>query len=403
MMVDVPTRLPVLVVLVVALMLLAAGRAAAATTIGQTSTAVPPTSVATSGAALLQRVDPVGTSYAVPAGGGVVTSMRATVGAGTGVAASARVFLYRGPEPSVRIVGGGTISFVGASAFSVQTIATRVPVQAGDRLAAYVPSAGGAVIGAAGGGSIRFVPSATAPADGSTFSTAGGTDDAKALMVSATIEPDADRDGYGDETQDSCPTIASIQSGACTTDLTVSMRARPTNLPRGDISTLIGTVTAARTAPGSTARLELPAGLQLVVASTTGGECIAFTCSLGTIPAGEPRRVFVVVRALTSGLKTTRLSATSALADTNAADNTGMTQVEVSKAVLSTAPTYCKVPKLRGRTRKAARRALKKAGCRAGRASGAKGKRARVRRQAIPAGVRVAAGTKVAFRLKKKR
>ena len=32
--------------------------------------------------------------------------------------------------------------------------------------------------------------------------------------VSASVEPDADRDGFGDETQDGCPTDASTQ-GAC--------------------------------------------------------------------------------------------------------------------------------------------------------------------------------------------
>jgi hypothetical protein len=34
------------------------------------------------------------------------------------------------------------------------------------------------------------------------------------LDLSATLEPDADHDGFGDETQDQCPTNASTQ-GAC--------------------------------------------------------------------------------------------------------------------------------------------------------------------------------------------
>jgi hypothetical protein len=37
------------------------------------------------------------------------------------------------------------------------------------------------------------------------------------VNVSATIEPDADRDGYGDETQDRCPTDPSTQ-GPCPPD-----------------------------------------------------------------------------------------------------------------------------------------------------------------------------------------
>jgi hypothetical protein len=40
------------------------------------------------------------------------------------------------------------------------------------------------------------------------------TEVAEELLVQATIEPDADGDGYGDETQDQCPTQASTQ-GPC--------------------------------------------------------------------------------------------------------------------------------------------------------------------------------------------
>lgn len=35
------------------------------------------------------------------------------------------------------------------------------------------------------------------------------------LLVAAVVEPDSDGDGYGDETQDSCPTDAGTQQGAC--------------------------------------------------------------------------------------------------------------------------------------------------------------------------------------------
>jgi beta-lactam-binding protein with PASTA domain len=60
------------------------------------------------------------------------------------------------------------------------------------------------------------------------------------------------------------------------------------------------------------------------------------------------------------------------------------------------------VPRLRGRTLAAARRALRAAGCRAGRVRGAKGKatKARVARQSVRAGRTVAAGTRVALVLR---
>ena len=43
------------------------------------------------------------------------------------------------------------------------------------------------------------------------------------LLVAATIEPDADKDGFGDETQDGCPSDGSTQ-GSCVTGLKVSGR-----------------------------------------------------------------------------------------------------------------------------------------------------------------------------------
>jgi hypothetical protein len=45
----------------------------------------------------------------------------------------------------------------------------------------------------------------------------GATDATGELLVQAVIEPDADRDGFGDETQDGCPSQSATQ-GACVTD-----------------------------------------------------------------------------------------------------------------------------------------------------------------------------------------
>ena len=44
----------------------------------------------------------------------------------------------------------------------------------------------------------------------------GSTEAPNELLVAATIEPDADSDGFGDETQDQCPSQATTQ-GACDT------------------------------------------------------------------------------------------------------------------------------------------------------------------------------------------
>jgi hypothetical protein len=43
----------------------------------------------------------------------------------------------------------------------------------------------------------------------------GSSDVTNELLVAAVVEPDSDKDGFGDETQDSCPTDAGTQQGAC--------------------------------------------------------------------------------------------------------------------------------------------------------------------------------------------
>ena len=113
------------------------------------------------------------------------------------------------------------VSQVTVPVLTGQTIAdARLPVQAGDRLGLYgqpftyegseVPSLSiycesedGAILGAAEG---DIPPGSTAE-----FSPEmeGG------VPIVATLEPDADGDGYGDETQDKCPQNAAVQAAAC--------------------------------------------------------------------------------------------------------------------------------------------------------------------------------------------
>ena len=58
------------------------------------------------------------------------------------------------------------------------------------------------------GGTHRLT--APAPADGGSFSTTGGLF-TQSPQFNADVEPDADRDGFGDVTQDACPTNATTQ------------------------------------------------------------------------------------------------------------------------------------------------------------------------------------------------
>src|SRR5205085_2071744 len=61
-------------------------------------------------------------------------------------------------------------------------------------------------------------------ADG-TSSSPGTSNPNRELLVNANIEPDADRDGFGDETQDRCPGISGSANGCPIADLQLNMTA----------------------------------------------------------------------------------------------------------------------------------------------------------------------------------
>ncbi len=191
--------------------------ASAATTIGQLDPGTPGASCV--GTSYWVQDTSAGPSYLAPAAG-VVSTWSHKANAATGRELGLRVF---------RLVSGTTYTLVGSSgvqtltASSVNSFLTRIPVQAGDRLGLYVgnlgfPIGGGASCAFSGGvGDLMHQGSANPEvATGSNASLASTYSNIYLLNVTASIEPDADGDGYGDETQDGCATSASTQ-GACPT------------------------------------------------------------------------------------------------------------------------------------------------------------------------------------------
>jgi hypothetical protein len=128
-------------------------------------------------------------------------------------AAGANQFTLVGQAPPAPVSAG-------ANAF-----ATRVPVQAGDHLGVSVLSEGDAV-----GLFCRTFDSADLVAYTEEPQSLGGTalfgtaDEFRAPL-SAVIEPDADNDGYGDETQDGCPQSAAAQTPCPPIALAASAKA----------------------------------------------------------------------------------------------------------------------------------------------------------------------------------
>ena len=88
----------------------------------------------------------------------------------------------------------------------------RLPVQQGQQLAADITKSIGIIYNC--DGSKRSYMFAPPLVDGA--GQRGSTEVVNELLVAATIEPDADGDGFGDETQDQCPSQATTQ-GACDT------------------------------------------------------------------------------------------------------------------------------------------------------------------------------------------
>jgi hypothetical protein len=142
---------------------------------------------------------------------GVLTSWRVKAGdsgAGT-LERKLRLRVLRGYTG----VGTGSLESLPLAA-GIYNYATRLPVQAGDRLGLDFPDAAGGepvpVISAAPGVPLDYWN----PLLGEGVETLPNSPQpSQELLVQATLEPDVDGDGLGDETQDKCPGKAGQKEG----------------------------------------------------------------------------------------------------------------------------------------------------------------------------------------------
>ena len=198
----------VAVVLVTTLPGVAAGTAVAdggAVTVGQNGS----TMVLSCGSPVLYVQDAVagGAPYTTPAG--VVTSWTVVVPSVVGATVKLKT-LHEGPADTYTIQRSSEVAKLATT--GANTFASRVPVAAGDSIALYAvttsttPCVFGT--GQAGDQFGSFIVSAEpATGDSVVFS---GFNPGYRVNVSATVEPDADGDGFGDLTQDACPGQASV-------------------------------------------------------------------------------------------------------------------------------------------------------------------------------------------------
>ena len=198
--------------------------AAAAVTVG--STPASPADVGPCGGATLfvQDEDLAASSYAAPSGG-VVTSW--SMMGRTGSTAPVKLKVVREDSPDIYTIIGTTAEET-ITAGVLSTFPTRIEMRAGDRLALWFGSGvtGPCYSTAAAGNTMKYQPgSHPEPALGEAYPTLTPTTGAK-LDVSVQLEPDADGDGFGDETQDGCPTIASVQQPCPVPETTITKAPR---------------------------------------------------------------------------------------------------------------------------------------------------------------------------------
>jgi hypothetical protein len=144
-------------------------------------------------------------SYTVPPGGGVITGWSHTVSSDTPATATMRLKVFRR-------TGTMTYLTVGHSAVEpltspgLKVFATRIGVQAGDLLGLRTGGTEGTDCYRAGqsgdAAEQQGMPGEPDPPVGTTFNSAFPS--MFLLNVAAVVEPDADGDGFGDETQDRC-------------------------------------------------------------------------------------------------------------------------------------------------------------------------------------------------------
>jgi outer membrane lipoprotein SlyB len=141
-----------------------------------------------------------------------------------------------------RIIGSSESEHVDAplpAAISkTSSFATRVPLPVGTYIGVAVP--GGELPGfqSSAGGQAKYSRVATPATPGATGVV--GESHNGVILYDADVEPDIDADGYGDVSQDSCPSAATVHEGPC-----------PAAAPTGETSSGAGASSGSGASPGT--------------------------------------------------------------------------------------------------------------------------------------------------------
>jgi uncharacterized repeat protein (TIGR01451 family) len=305
--------------------------AAASTTIGQVFTPTAQTS-----ATIAQTGVASGAGYTVPSDG-VITSWQFEADA-AGAQVKLKV-LRANSDGSYTVVGSSDVATVGptpdgSTPTTAATFQTRIPVKAGD----YI---GTAAISSDPNSSPGKTVAFTGDQNDTILLVAGDQDAGSTATYSnvnsirvdatATIEPDADHDGYGDETQDKCPTDPNVQ-GVCSANLKLSVRTDEKIVHPGDQVTF--TIDAHNDGPSIARVVQLSASLspELRLLGTAGGTCTgaeSLMCQMGDVGPNSDATLTVIARALTTGLGSVAARTFTNTTEPNTRDNSAPGSVSI--------------------------------------------------------------------------
>lgn len=391
--------------------LAAPGSVRAAVELGSVPTSAPPATCGTSPSTYFQvsTENPGIAPYAAPSNG-VIVKFRSAFAGTAGTPIKWRLWRRSGGNIKSIAVVSSTVAADGTA-----QAPARIAAQTGDILGVGGPGGAGTTLNcafmAASANTIGGGPTDAAADVETPFTAMGGT--GIRLNVIATLEPDADGDGWGDETQDACPADAT-RHVSCETDLQLDAATAVPEIPVGGVNVLTFTVRAPAGGSASDVRADvtLPGGLTLLAVYPGAGSCSDLACSLGSVGAGQSVPIIVIVKATEAGSKSASATVRSATADPSGTNNTASATFAVTAPAAAAPPPVatpvaaklCTVPKLRGLTRAAAAKALTGAGCKLGKVRLAGGKlKRKVSAQTVPAGIRVAQGTAIGVTLRGKR
>jgi hypothetical protein len=157
----------------------------------------------------------------------VITSWSFEAGA-TGTPA-VRLKVYRPTGVTEEFVTVGRASHEHPFPGVTNTYETRVPVKAGDLIGIFGSGSTFPCIRTMAGYGVHTQFGDSPVGTTETYVSIAGAQ----LDVAAQLEPDADNDGFGDETQDQCPSDSAVQAGACLPKIAPTDKIAPETIING--------------------------------------------------------------------------------------------------------------------------------------------------------------------------